>query len=304
MTKESNKNYVLRGLGWDDEPEEYMPRIKQVLEERYNIGFEYTEKELVFEKMFSDDNHYDFVILDLIKINEDGSTNLFAGYNLASIIRNKRPNIPVFFITSDDRLALKQEIRLPKPKWIFSKQVTPDWVADDIVNILGWIGLLQDGEEQLPIRNENRQIFIGHGHSEYWKLVKHFLVEKLDLRIFEYDYSQGQVSEFSYEYIVENLRESVCAILFATKDEFFEALEGVSKGQKIWRTRQNVIHEIGLAQGTLGRVNTVVVADKEIEIPTNISGIGLVTTEKGIEEVEKQLISFLSSRNIIDPGDF
>lgn len=61
--------------------------------------------------------------------------------------------------------------------------------------------------------------------------------------------------------------------------------------------RQNVIHEVGFFQGRLGRSKVVLVVEKGVEIPSNLSGLFYLEYEKDIKE------SFVDLQIILDAGD-
>lgn len=108
-------------------------------------------------------------------------------------------------------------------------------------------------------------IFISHGHNELLKLkLKDFLQSRL-----------GQTPIVLAEQpnrgltVVEKLErvsQKCCfAIVLMTSDD--QQKDGGV------RARQNVIHEIGFFQGKYGRNNVVLLAERGVEVFTNISGI-------------------------------
>ncbi len=112
---------------------------------------------------------------------------------------------------------------------------------------------------------KKNNIFISHGHNELLKLkLKDFIQNHLHKSpvILSEVPSHGQT-------IVEKLERvsEMCnyAIILLTKDD--EQKKGGL------RARQNVIHEIGFFQGKYGRKNVVVLAERGVELFSNISGI-------------------------------
>lgn len=118
---------------------------------------------------------------------------------------------------------------------------------------------------QTLFRTMNNSIFISHGHNETLLLkLQRFLENRMSrktLVLSEFP-SQGRT-------VVEKLEAAATkcgsAIVLLTKDDEMQ------DGGK--RARQNVIHEIGFFQGKYGRQNVVLVAERGVELFTNISGI-------------------------------
>ncbi len=115
------------------------------------------------------------------------------------------------------------------------------------------------------LRRKRANVFLSHGHNELLKLkLKDFLHGRLGQSpiILAEQPSRGLT-------VVEKLDRvsEMCsfAVILMTKDD-----EQVDGGL---RARQNVIHEIGFFQGKYGRKNVVLLAERGIELFTNISGI-------------------------------
>jgi len=116
------------------------------------------------------------------------------------------------------------------------------------------------------------KVFIGHGGSKDWLMLKDFIRERLHL---EYD-------EFN--------RESVAGV--ATKERLEQMLDSAVFGFIVMtgedkhsdntvHARENVVHEIGLFQGRLGFGRAIVVLEKGCEEFSNIVGLGQIRFPKG-----------------------
>jgi len=115
------------------------------------------------------------------------------------------------------------------------------------------------------LRRRRANIFLSHGHNELLKLkLKDFLSSRLGQSpiILAEQPSQGLT-------VVEKLERvsEMCsfAVILMTKDD--QQLDGGI------RARQNVIHEIGFFQGKYGRKNVVLLAERGVELFSNVSGI-------------------------------
>jgi predicted nucleotide-binding protein len=115
------------------------------------------------------------------------------------------------------------------------------------------------------LMERRKNIFISHGHNELLKLkLKDFINSRLGLSpiVLSEQPSGGLTIVEKLEKISE---ECNFAIVLMTKDD-----EQVNGGL---RARQNVIHEIGFFQGKYGRKRVVLLAERGLEMFTNISGI-------------------------------
>ncbi len=121
------------------------------------------------------------------------------------------------------------------------------------------------------IQTTAKRVFIGHGRSLTWHLVREFLVNDLGL----------QYEEFN--------REVAAGV--STQDRLAKMLDGASfafivmtaedeTGDKKFQARQNVIHELGLFQGKLGFDKAIILLEQGCEIFSNIHGLGYIPIQK------------------------
>ena len=141
------------------------------------------------------------------------------------------------------------------------------------------------------LRNKRANVFLSHGHSELLKLkLKDFLQARLGQTpiILSEQPSRG----FTVVEKLERVSEMCCfAVILMTKDD-----QQVDGGV---RARQNVIHEIGFFQGKYGRKNVVLLAERGIELFTNISGIIRIEFEaEHFEECYEPLRNELESSTL------
>lgn len=115
-------------------------------------------------------------------------------------------------------------------------------------------------------------IVIGHGRSPAWRDVKDYLHDQcgFEVEVFETDERASQ----TIPAVIASLGDkSNMAILVLTGED--ETADGNL------RARQNVIHELGKFQERFGNNKTIVLAEKGVELPSNISGIIYVGFEPG-----------------------
>lgn len=127
-----------------------------------------------------------------------------------------------------------------------------------------------------PARKPRPQIFIGcsvEGLTEA-KLIQLELAHSADPVI----WSQGVfgLSRGTLETLVEKARSFTHAVLVLTPDDML-----IKRESEVTAARDNVLFELGLFMGALGRERTFVVAEKSVRLPTDLAGISIVSYQRG-----------------------
>ncbi|MEE0544873.1 MAG: nucleotide-binding protein [Faecalibacterium sp.] len=112
------------------------------------------------------------------------------------------------------------------------------------------------------------KVFVVHGHDEALKQEVARIVEKqgLEAIILSEQANQGKT-------IIEKIEENAdvgAAICLFTKDDYGRAKDA---SEDKLRARQNVVFEAGYFMGKLGRGNVIIVADKDLELPSDMQGV-------------------------------
>lgn len=115
-------------------------------------------------------------------------------------------------------------------------------------------------------------IFIGHGHSEQWRVVKDHLHEQHNYKVEAYEIG-ARVGHEIRDVLDEMLIKSSFAILVMTAED--------KDAEGRFRARQNVIHELGLFQGRLGFSRAIALFEEGVEELSNIHGIQQIRYSKG-----------------------
>lgn len=120
------------------------------------------------------------------------------------------------------------------------------------------------------------KVFVVHGHDEALKQEVARIVEKqgLEAIILSEQANQGKT-------IIEKFEENAgvdAAICLFTGDDYGRA-KGTEAEENKLRARQNVVFEAGYFMGKLGRKNVIIVADKNLELPSDMQGV--VYTDAG-----------------------
>lgn len=142
-----------------------------------------------------------------------------------------------------------------------------------------------DGEK-LEASQPPFRVFIGHGGDRQWEAVRRVVANHYDYSAFE---SHDRLGQQAFE-VVENMisEASVALIVMTATDERAD-------GKKT--ARQNVVHELGFAQGRLGARKTIIVVEQGTELFTNIDSIQQIRFAPGeIHTVEDQVLAALANR--------
>jgi len=134
------------------------------------------------------------------------------------------------------------------------------------------------------------KVFITHGHNEIAKLkIKDFLSTRLGHDVMILGEQPGRQGLTIIEALEKFSEGCEFAAILLTGDDM------TRDGGR--RARQNVIHEVGFFQGRLGRSKVVLIVEKGVEIPSNLSGLFYLEYEKDVKEI------FTDIQAILESGD-
>ena len=133
-----------------------------------------------------------------------------------------------------------------------------------------------DGDEQ------EFTVFIIHGHSDDWKDVERYINKKLGFNtvVIKENYRAGET-------IIDKVEDAVweecdCAVAILSPDD-------LTKDGK-FLARQNVLFELGYAQGVYEREYVVILKEDSVAINSDLHGIVYIEYKKGnIQSVFHQL---------------
>ena len=128
------------------------------------------------------------------------------------------------------------------------------------------------------------KVFVVHGHDEALKQEVARLIEKqgLETIILSEQANHGKT-------IIEKFEENTdvgAAICLFTGDDYGKAKDTVDNHL---RARQNVVFEAGYFMGKLGRENVILIANSEIEIPSDLQGVVYTNDKSWRIDVLKEL---------------
>ena len=119
--------------------------------------------------------------------------------------------------------------------------------------------------------DNSRVIFIGHGRTHTWRVLKDFLEDRLELEVEEFN-SVSVAGRTTTERLREMLKRAAFAFLVLTGED--ETKDGGLQ------PRMNVVHELGLFQGRLGFERAIILLEDECEEFSNIDGLGQIRFRK------------------------
>ena len=147
-----------------------------------------------------------------------------------------------------------------------------------------------NAQKHIP-SNENKKIFIGHGRSLVWLLLKDFIKDTLKLSYEEFN-RVSTAGEFTGARLKKMLDESCMAFLIMTGED--EQADGSL------HARENVIHEVGLFQGRLGFKKAIILLEDGCKDFSNIHGLIYIPFPKGkIEAAFEEIRGVLKRESIL-----
>ena len=117
-----------------------------------------------------------------------------------------------------------------------------------------------------------KTVFIGHGRSNEWRVLKDFLKERLRLSAEEFN-STPAAGIPTPTHLEEMLNRAAFAFLIMSAED--EQPDGTV------RARENVVHEAGLFQGRLGFRKAIILLEDGCAEFSNIHGLGQIRFPKG-----------------------
>src|SRR5207245_398925 len=134
-------------------------------------------------------------------------------------------------------------------------------------------------------------VFIGHGRALLWRELKDFLVDRLHLKVDEFN-SVPTAGLPTIKRLGEMLDAAAFAFLVMTAED--EQPDGTR------RARENVVHEAGLFQGRLGFEKAIILREDDCEGFSNVHGLGEIRFSSGnIKETFEEIRRVLEREKVI-----
>lgn len=180
--------------------------------------------------------------------------------------------VRVSFVFAPHNFADTTHVAIDADEWGISATIKAE--ADKIDSLIQDVrSLLDSAIDQDKVRAllPPFTVFVGHGGDRKWEVVRDYISDAgYAIECFEADTRAGNMT---LDVVMQMLSRSTVAVVVMT------GVEKLRDGRIL--ARQNVVHEIGLAQGLLGVENTIVLLEDGTEEFTNISGLTEVRFPKG-----------------------
>jgi predicted nucleotide-binding protein len=128
------------------------------------------------------------------------------------------------------------------------------------------------------LKADNNKVFIVHGHDEKIREAVARFVGQLDLKAIIL-HEQPNAGRTIIEKLEDSSSDVKFAIVLLTSDDVGSSKDKSSELKP--RARQNVIFELGLFIGKLGRKNVCVLYEKEVEILSDYQGVVYCPLDSG-----------------------
>ncbi|EOS20539.1 hypothetical protein C804_06293 [Lachnospiraceae bacterium A4] len=133
-------------------------------------------------------------------------------------------------------------------------------------------------------RLEYSKVFIVHGHDGELKESIARLIERQGIKAIILNEQTNRGATIIEKF--ERNSEVAAAICLFTKDDMGKAMNDTDYQA---RARQNVVFEAGYFMGKLGRKHVIMIADEDIEIPSDLQGVVYTNSSYWQVEVLKEL---------------
>lgn len=274
----------LRGLAWDDMPEDYLrPLVRRMKDKQFAYDIEITSERDVFIRRFHDDGPWDFVILDVEDTESvKGNPNTSAGIDLAYDIRKENRHIPIIFLTINTESLEHGKLRVSPPVFILGKH------ADYASIIMRFRNFLNS--------HDFSRVFIIYGRDRTADGLRSSVIKKIkDMGATPEFIKPENVDSLLLKDLYARMKKSWAFVALCTPDD--------RVSEEYYQPRQNVLFEMGLAVGIMGSSDRLVViqkygneADQKAELPTDLDGKLHIRYKDNMDEAIARMINKL--RNV------
>jgi predicted nucleotide-binding protein len=141
----------------------------------------------------------------------------------------------------------------------------------------------------------NRKVFVVHGHDEAKKLeLKNFLTDlQLEPIVLHLQDDLGKTIIEKFEHYA--MQCAFAFVLLTPDDAILEA----DPEQRAWRSRQNVIMELGWFMARLGRERVIILQKGNVELPSDILGVLYLPFRKDVAEASEKIRQRLKGSGLI-----
>lgn len=132
--------------------------------------------------------------------------------------------------------------------------------------------------EEQPLQEQEKTVFIVHGHDEAVRDSIDAFVQKTVANKVVVLHDEDDDGDTIIEKFERYAKDAACAIVLLTPDDVGRAK---AEAELRPRARQNVVFELGYFAGLLGRKNVIALVKGGVEQPSDLSGVLYVPLENG-----------------------
>lgn len=152
------------------------------------------------------------------------------------------------------------------------------------------------GNSEIVLASAEKKVFVVYGHDDDARRDLELFLRRLKLDPFVMQ-NDAKASEVIIEVLEQKIPEHSFGIALLTPDDF-----GYSKSEndesRQPRARQNVVLELGMLLGKLGRPKVAILVKGNVERPSDLGGVLYINYNKSIRENAMRLITKLRESGI------
>lgn len=141
------------------------------------------------------------------------------------------------------------------------------------------------------------KVFIVHGHDINAKLSLENILFKWGLVPYAIIDDSGNGKTIIEKLEVETKSCAFSIVILTPDDAGYAIKDGDGSSHK--RARQNVILEMGMLLAFMGREKVSILRHKDVEIPSDISGVIYISFRNSLDETKEKLRQNLKSANVV-----
>jgi len=141
------------------------------------------------------------------------------------------------------------------------------------------------------------RIFIVHGHDRNSKMELENILYKWNLTPYAIQ-DEDSRGKTIIEFLEKEISKSAIGIVLLTGDDIgYSRKSGEDSKQP--RARQNVILELGMLIGRLGREKCIILRKSDVELPSDIDGLIYIAYDKELSEIKSKLKDRLENLGLV-----
>lgn len=246
-----------RALAWDDEPDDYLTGLAARFK-GHHVTLEVETQRDEFWQRFNNE-HWDFIILDVMDASDSENQLRPEGIKLAERIRKVNTRIPIVFITGQVG-AIAEEAPISGPVSYRAKVLTHGDMINDILDFI---------KVNLP---DNTKVFLIYGHGRKSGNIKADVIKQLKALNLTVDFISPENSmSLLASALIERMSPCGAFIALCSPDDKID--------DKLYQPRGNVLLEIGIVMGLLHGLERLIILQRwgndpreMAQLPTDLSG--------------------------------